>query len=55
MTERLEKVTLNLREGDKDFIQSLTPTTGYSLILRRLVSKFVDEQKSKLEGKEDNG
>jgi hypothetical protein len=48
MSDHLQKHTLNLRRGDWEFITSLAKPQGVdtSLVVRKLVSKFVDEQRS---------
>lgn len=41
-TEELTKHTLNLRAGDMDAIRELFPARECSVIVRKLVSRFVD-------------
>jgi len=41
-TEELQKHTLNLREGDVDTIAELFPNKSPTVIIRKIVSKFVD-------------
>ena len=47
----LTKVTLNLREGDFDFLQSVYHAAGVgaSTVVRALVQKHVDELRAKEE------
>ena len=40
--EALTKHTLHLRKGDFDFLKDRFPRLGASLVVRRIVSKFVD-------------
>lgn len=42
-TEDLQKHTLNLRRGDLAAIKALYPKHDASVMLRRIVSKFVDQ------------
>lgn len=42
-SEELQKHTLNLREGDYAKIQSYYPTVGAGPVIRKVISKFVDE------------
>lgn len=42
-TEDLQKHTLNLRAGDVDTLASLFPRHNPTVMVRRIVSKFVDE------------
>lgn len=46
----LQKKTLNLRAGDWDFISGIAKSNGLdtSYIVRRLVSKFVDESRAQI-------
>ncbi len=39
----LEKVTLNLRLGDKERIRDIFPELNWSTVVRTLVSKYVDQ------------
>lgn len=39
----ISKHTLNLREGDYDKLRDAFPDVGAAVIIRRIVSKFVDE------------
>lgn len=41
-TEELQKHTLNLRAGDMDAIEALFPGRQPTVIIRRLISQFVD-------------
>lgn len=45
-TDELQKHTLNLRSGDVDTLQSLFPSMQATVIIRRIVSKFVDKSKA---------
>jgi len=49
-TEELKKHTLNLRDGDVEAIAQLFPNKSPSVVIRKIVSKFVD---SCLAGQED--
>jgi len=42
-TEELKKHTLNLREGDMEALAELFPKFHPSVMVRRIVSKFVDQ------------
>ena len=42
-TEDLQKHTLNLRSGDLAAIKALCPRQDPSVMVRRIVSKFVDK------------
>jgi len=42
----LVKVTINLREGDPDFINEHIPELGYSHVIRRIVAEYVDKIKA---------
>jgi len=42
-TEELKKHTLNLREGDMETLAELFPKYHPSVMVRRIVSKFVDK------------
>ena len=44
-TEDLQKHTLNLRSGDLVAIKELFPKKDPSVMVRRLVSKFVDKMR----------
>lgn len=53
----LEKVTLNLRKGDAEFLASHHPQHGYQVAIRLLIASYVDkvqaavaEQMPKIEG-----
>jgi predicted component of type VI protein secretion system len=41
--EELKKHTLNLREGDMEALAELFPKFHPSVMVRRIVSKFVDQ------------
>lgn len=42
-TEDLQKHTLNLRTGDMEALQELFPKIPASVMVRRVISKFVDK------------
>jgi len=42
------KVTLNLREGDADFLAQHYPDLGYGVVIRQLVATAVDKIKADL-------
>lgn len=42
-TEELKKHTLNLRAGDMEALDELFPKYASSVMVRRIVSKFVDK------------
>lgn len=42
-TEELQKHTLNLRAGDMELIQELFPKFPASVLVRNVISKFVDK------------
>lgn len=44
-TEALQKHTLNLREGDMDAIRDLVPDTKPHIVVRSIVSAFVDKHR----------
>lgn len=46
MSEKFDKVILNLRKGDRDKLRDLFPDLQWSVVVRTIVSTFVD----KLEG-----
>jgi len=46
MSNNLKKHTLNLREGDFDEIADRFENVGASLVIRRIVSNFVDNLRS---------
>ncbi len=50
----MQKHTMNLRHGDWDFIESIYRPKGLptSLVIRTIVSEFVDKKKGELR---DNG
>lgn len=41
-TEELQKHTLNLRAGDMEALEQLFPRHPASVMVRRVVSKFID-------------
>lgn len=41
-TEELQKHTLNLRAGDMQAIEEMLPSKPASVVVRRVISKFVD-------------
>lgn len=41
--EDLQKHTLNLRAGDMKALEELFPNRGASVMVRKIVSKFVDQ------------
>lgn len=41
--EDLTKHTLHLRRGDADRIRSLFPDLGYAIVIRTIVSNFLDK------------
>lgn len=45
------KVTLNLREGDADFLAQHYPELGYGVVIRQLVAAAVDKIKADLDSK----
>lgn len=51
----LQKHTLNLRPGDMEFLQDFFAEQGTpaSVVIRRLVSKYVDQLRTQLE-KDEN-
>jgi len=44
-TEELKKHTLNLRDGDMETLAELFPRFHPSVMVRRIVSKFVDKSR----------
>jgi hypothetical protein len=44
----LEKVTLRIRAGDKDFINSIFPTVGHNKVIRSIISNYVNKQREAL-------
>lgn len=48
-SEELKKHTLNLREGDMEKLELLFPQLRPSVILRKIVSRFVDNAMSAAE------
>lgn len=42
-TEDLQKHTLNLRKGDVEAIRALFPRKDATVVIRRIISKFVDK------------
>lgn len=49
--EELRKHTLNLREGDMEALKELFPKYDPSVMVRRIVSKFIDKARSIPENK----
>lgn len=47
----LEKVTLNLRKGDADFIAQHHPQHGYQVAIRLLIASYVDKVQRMVEEK----
>lgn len=41
--EELQKHTLNLRSGDMKALEELFPRFGASVMVRRIVSRFIDQ------------
>jgi len=48
MPESLKKHTLNLRDGDYEFLNSLSRTNPASAIIRKLISNHVDNLRARL-------
>lgn len=48
--EDLTKHTLHLRRGDADRIRSLFPDLGYAVVIRTLVSNFLDKDDDERQG-----
>lgn len=44
----LEKVTINIREGDADSLSEWFPASGYSVVIRDIVRAYVDRTRAKL-------
>ena len=53
-TEELQKHTLNLRAGDLDALASLFPGKSPTVMLRRIVSRFIDKTKAAVAEKTPN-
>jgi len=49
MSDQLTKHTLNLRKGDYERLRALFPDIGAAVIIRKIVSKFLD--KTEADGK----
>lgn len=49
--EELRKHTLNLREGDMEALKELFPKYDASVMVRRIVSKFIDKAREVPENK----
>lgn len=47
-TEDLTKHTLHLREGDWDRLRSIFPEIPTSLVIRRIISNFVDRDQTQV-------
>jgi hypothetical protein len=45
-TEELQKHTLNLRAGDMEALEQLFPRHPSSVMVRRVVSKFIDNMRN---------
>lgn len=52
-TEELRKHTLNLRAGDMEALKELFPKYDASVMVRRIVSKFIDKAREVPENKID--
>ena len=50
-SEDLQKHTLNLRSGDYERLQSLYPNLGAAVVIRQLVSNYLDRDKSEIDTK----
>lgn len=48
-SENLKKHTLNLREGDYERLQSLYPELGAAVVIRKLVSNYLDRDKVEID------
>jgi hypothetical protein len=44
--EKLRKHTLNLRDGDYERLQALWPDVGAAVIIRRIISSFLDREEN---------
>ena len=49
--EELKKHTLNLREGDMEALAELFPRFNPSVMVRRIVSRFIDQTRKVSENK----
>lgn len=49
--EELKKHTLNLREGDMEALAELFPRFNPSVMVRRIVSRFIDQTRKVPENK----
>lgn len=49
----LEKVTIRLEAGDTEALQSFFPTTGYNVVIRELVHKYVKQLREQQAGAVD--
>lgn len=47
--EDLQKHTLNLRAGDYERLQSLYPEVGAALVIRKIVSAFLDRDTAEID------
>lgn len=47
----LEKVTLNLRKGDAEFLAYHHPQHGYQVAIRLLIASYVDKVKATIDEK----
>lgn len=43
-TEELKKHTLNLRDGDMEKLTALFPSVQSSVMVRKIISRFIDKQ-----------
>jgi hypothetical protein len=48
----MEKVTIRLREGDREFLKENVPEIPMNQLIRRLVSNFVDSRRAGVRGLE---
>lgn len=47
-SRRLEKVTLNLFEGDMEKVRQLAGSAGASVVIRSLVAAFIERNEAKM-------
>ena len=52
--EELKKHTLNLREGDMEALAELFPRFNPSVMVRKIVSRFIDQTRQVPENKIDH-
>lgn len=50
-TDELQKHTLHLRKGDWDRLRSLFPEISTSLVIRKIISNFIDKDERNTEMK----